>query len=165
MKPNYLRQIAVAACVLGLATTAMAQYVWLDEKGVKQYSDQPPPSSVPKKRILKEPSGMAAAPEPTATDDTSTTPEKAKPLTTAEKNIEFQKRQAEQAEKEKKAAEQAKQASDKAANCERARAYNRTLESGVRITRTDKNGEQSFLTDEQRAQETRDAKRALSECK
>ena len=32
-----------------------AQYVWLNDKGVKQYSDMPPPAAVPNQRILKSP--------------------------------------------------------------------------------------------------------------
>ena len=87
------------------------------------------------------------------------------PLTTAEKNAEFNKRKMEQAELDKKAAEQEKLAADKAKNCERARAYHRALDSGERLARMDGNGERYFLNEQQRAQELRETKRMLDECK
>lgn len=162
-----IKQIVLAVALAGIAGAASAQYIWLDEKGIKQYSDMPPPASVPKKRILKEPgnvqpsfSSAESAEKPTNAD----TPPAA-PMTTAEKNAEFNKRRAEQAEKDKKAAEEAKFAAEKAKNCERAREYQRTLSSGARIARTDKNGERTFLTDEQRAAEAREAQRILDDCK
>ncbi|HZW14352.1 MAG TPA: DUF4124 domain-containing protein [Noviherbaspirillum sp.] len=163
MKSFHFRHLAATAAALmglALAGTAFAQYVWVDEKGVKQYSDMPPPASVPANRILKQ-RGVAVSQQPEA--ETAAAPKT--DLSTAEKEAEFRKRRAEQAEKDKKAAEQAKYAADKAKHCERAREYNRALESGQRIARTDKDGERTFLTDEQRAQELRDSRRTLEDCK
>ncbi|OGB23515.1 MAG: hypothetical protein A3I66_02165 [Burkholderiales bacterium RIFCSPLOWO2_02_FULL_57_36] len=173
MKLNRLKVIFTAAVlgVLGFSSIAYAQYVWLDEKGVKQYSDIPPPASVPQKRILKEPGSpsptLATAPvAPVAEGTTPGTADKDKgPMTTAERNADFQKRRAEQAEKDKKAAEETQRAADKAKHCEQARAYQRALQSGVRVAQTDKNGERSFMSDEQRAKEAQDAQRALDACK
>ncbi|GAB3551127.1 hypothetical protein GCM10027343_35020 [Noviherbaspirillum agri] len=163
MKNFHFKHLATTTAVviaLALSGTAFAQYVWLDEKGVKQYSDMPPPASVPANRILKQ-RGVAAIP---SHESETAAPAKAD-LTLAEKEAEFRKRRAEQAEKDKKVAEQSKYEADKAKHCERAREYNRALESGQRIARTDKNGERAFLTDEQRAQELRDSRRALEDCK
>ena len=173
MKQNRFKRIFAVALLgaFGFSSVAYAQYVWLDEKGVKQYSDMPPPVSVPKNRVLKEPGTpsrtLATAPaEAAAQDSLPATAEKEKlPLTTAEKNTDFQKRRAEQAEKDKKAAEEAQRAADKAKHCEQARSYQRALQSGGRIARTDKNGERYFLNDEQRAKEAQDAQRALEACK
>jgi hypothetical protein len=158
MKPFQLHALS-ALTALCLAGGAFAQYVWLDEKGVKQYSDRPPPASVPTSRILKQPGGV-----PALSSETTTPAPKAE-MSISEKNAEFRKRKAEQAEKEKKATEEAKVAAEKAKNCERAREFQRSLESGERISRTDKNGERSFLTDEQRDRELRDTRRILDECK
>ena len=44
-----------------------AQHVWVDEKGVKQYSDMAPPTSVPTNRILKSP-GAAVPREASAAE-------------------------------------------------------------------------------------------------
>jgi hypothetical protein len=155
--------------VIGSAAPSFAQYVWLNEKGVKQYSDMPPPPSTPASLILKQPSGSTL---PSAGSETPVAPPQAEsatatkpPMTTAERNADFRKRHAEQAEKEKKAAEQAKTAAEKAKNCQRAREYQNALASGGRITRTDQSGERSFLTDEQRAQEIQDVNRVLQQCK
>lgn len=161
---------SVAFIALFAAGAASAQFVWLDEKGVKQYSDMPPPASVPKSRILKGLSkeARAASPADAPASDKEKTPAvdaDKQPMTTAEKNVEFQKRRTDQAEKEKKAAEQEKLAADKARSCERAREYQRTLESGVRITRSDKDGERTFVSDEERARELRDTRTLLQECK
>lgn len=170
MKLAALRRLAVTVVILsatGLSANAIAQYVWIDGHGVKQYSDMPPPSSVPANHVLKQPSGAPS--RPTA-DDTAVTPaasaETAKPpMTIAERNADFRKRHAEQAEKEKKAAEQARIAAEKKKNCDRAHDYQNALTSGERIARTDRNGERSFLTDEQREQEMKDVNRMLQECK
>jgi len=155
---------SVALSALLFPPAALAQYVWLDEKGTKQFSDMPPPPSVPRNRILKQPGGTLPAAPQEAGDVKPPAPAKAEP-TLAEKNAEFRKRRSEQAEKEKKAAEEAARAADNAKNCERARDYQRLLDSGERIVRTDKNGERSYLSDEQRTQESRDNKRNLADCK
>lgn len=156
------RGIAAALLAASCATApAFAQFVWLDSNGIKQYSDRPPPASVPASRILKQPGGAAPS-EPDAVP--ASAPSKAPP-TIAEREADFRRRHAEQAEKDKKAAEQARLARENAQNCERARDYRSTLESGERIVRTDKNGERVFLTDEQRAQELREAQQMLKDCK
>lgn len=168
--PAFRRIVTVIATLLaiGSAAPSFAQYVWLNEKGVKQYSDMPPPPSIPANRILKQPSGSAL---PSAGSETSAPPVQTEsaaatkpPMTTAERNADFRKRHAEQAEKEKKAAEQARVAAEKAKNCQRAREYQSALASGGRMARTDQNGERSFLTDEQRAQEMQDVNRVLQQC-
>lgn len=86
-------------------------------------------------------------------------------MTTAERNAEYTKRKMDEAEKEKKSAEAAKLSADKKVNCDRAQSYSRGLESGGRISTTDKNGERAYLSDDQRAQELRNAQRLLSGCK
>jgi len=162
--------VHVALAILIMPATAAAQYVWLDEKGTKQFSDMPPPASVPANRILKQPGARPAQQEQQqeqrqdVTEQQASAPARAEP-TLAEKNAEFRKRRQEQADKEKKAAEEATRVAENARNCERAREYQRTLDSGQRIARTDSNGERAFLSDEQRAQESAATKRALAGCK
>jgi hypothetical protein len=179
MKSTLLHRAAacfVCAAALFAASNASAQYIWLNEKGVKQYSDLPPSASVPQNRILKQPGGASATPsisgqsaassEPSPADEKESVSEKNRqPLSTAEKNAEFQKRRMEQQEKEKKAAEEKQRAAEKARNCERAQAYQRSLESGERLARTDKNGERYYLNDQQRSQEQQENRRVLDTCK
>ncbi len=166
---------------LALAGNVRAQYVWLDEKGVKQFSDQPPPPNVPKNRILKAPNSKPAA-NPATGDGTDAAPVDAPaaasasasaaaasansgPPSLAERNAEFAKRKKEQAEKEKKAAEESAIQETKKKNCIAARENQRALDSGVRITQVGKNGEREFMSDEQRAKAAQENKRGLEECK
>lgn len=162
---RHLAASAIAMTTIALSGTAFAQYVWLDERGIKQFSDMPPPASVPANRVLKQPRGGTIPATSPAEIGAAATPSTKPELTIAEKNAEFRKRMTEQAEKEKKAADETRVASEKAKRCEHARDYLRTLDAGGRMARVDKNGERTFLTDEQRAQERSDAQKVLAECK
>ena len=148
-----MRFVATAILAAG-CSGALAQHVWLNDKGVKQYSDMPPPAGTPANRILQSPGMRAAAP----------VAEQPAGPSIAERNAAFEKRRIEQAEQEAKAGEQARFAADKARNCEQARSYERTLASGQRIAALDKNGERTYLSDQQRAQETATVQRALAQC-
>jgi len=166
MQTVRLQRLAAALIALLMANAANAQYVWLDEKGIKQFSDMAPPADVPRSRILKTPHLSPARPspqvQPETTNDAPATP---KAMTSAERNADFQKRKMEQAEKEKKEAEKAKSERDRAKYCDQVQAYYRNLESGSPISQFEKNGERTFLTDQQRAHELADTKRALrDEC-
>jgi flagellar biosynthesis GTPase FlhF len=164
-----LQHVVVVLALLGCTTAAMAQYVWLNEKGVKQYSDVPPPASVPNSKVLKSPGGVPRADNAAQTVDANAengdAEKKPAGKSIAEQNAEFEKRRAEQAEKDKKAAEQAKQESAKKKNCELARNYNRALASGQRISRVNAAGERVYMSDQERAQEERDNQRTLADCK
>lgn len=163
MSPRHLALSLLT--MLLFCANAQAQYVWLDEKGSKQFSDRPPPSSVPSNRILKSPNKSAAsASTPTSAPSEESAAKPKKPETIASKNEDFNKRKAEQAEKDKKASDEHQVTADKSKTCERARAYQQSLESGIRITSTDKNGERGYMSDEQRSQELNDVKRILSGC-
>jgi pyruvate/2-oxoglutarate dehydrogenase complex dihydrolipoamide acyltransferase (E2) component len=166
--------LAALVLGLGLAHSALAQYVWIDDKGVKQFSDQPPPASIPKKNILKGPQAKSAAKPGSdeasaeagngqASDNQASAPPAAP--TYAERNADFKKRQQEQAEKDKLAASEAARAAGKKKNCELARDYQRTLDSGIRITNTDKKGERVVMSDEERNRATRENREILDGCK
>ncbi len=169
MNTVFWKQAAFFMAALCFATAALAQYIWVDEKGVKQFSDVPPPASVPNNRILKQPTPMQAAfraDDSGAQTGASTEADKsAPPMTLAEKNADFLRRRNKQMEKDKKAADEAKRKADTAKNCEHARSYARNLESGQRMARTDKNGERVFLSDAERARELQDAKHSVADCK
>jgi hypothetical protein len=174
MRSTGLKHLAFSFALSVCCSAALAQYVWKDEKGVKQYSDMPPPASVPNSRILKSPGITPQSITPqsespaTATDEGTKNPDAATPKgppNLAEKNADFQKRRAEQAEKEKLAADKAKQDIGKKKNCEQLGNYQRALQSGQRITRLSPTGERVFLTDEERAATVRENQRTLSDCK
>lgn len=170
MSATILKQAALVIVLHVTAGAAFAQFAWVDAKGVRQYSDQPPPASVPKRQILKTPGDAPrdARPEAVAVDASAASAPgmpAALPLTTAEKNADYVKRRSDQAEKDRKAADDVKVAAAKAHNCELARSYARSLESGERIASLDKNGERVFMSDETRAREMRDNRRNLDGCK
>jgi hypothetical protein len=163
--------LAISAFLI--ASACQAQYVWLDEKGNKQFSDLPPPANISKDKIIKAPTRSTSTTSSTATP-TGAPPignvgaaneQLKKPVTTASKNEDYNKRKLEQEEKEKKAVAEQQANSEKAKNCERARAYQKTLESGQRIANTGANGEKNILNDAQRDQELKDTQRTLSDCK
>lgn len=171
LRMKHLVIAATTLCLFSVASAALAQYVWLDETGIKQYSDMPPPVSVPVKRILKMPGSFSvpsyeAGPTPTATNGENAASDVDKaPPTLAEKNAAFNKRKTDQAEKDKKLADSAKNAATKTKACDSARAFQRTLSSGQRIAQADKNGQRAFLDDNQRDQAARDNQQVLDECK
>lgn len=167
MQLTCVKRLAASLALLAFASSAWAQYVWIDDKGTKQFSDMPPPASVPKNRVLKQP-GKTLTPAdavPDAGASTGADNATKAPPSLAERNAEFNKRRAEQAEKDKKAADEAQAARDKAKNCENARIYQRALESGQRLSSTDKNGERVYISDEQRNREIQEANRVLAGCK
>jgi len=180
----YPLSLAAGALLLCCAHVASAQYLWVDAKGVKQFSDRPPPADVPLKHILRAPKGQqsvatvaaaeeAAAANATAVASLSTTnpapvPAAAgagpKPLSLADRNLEFMKRQKDKGEQEKKEREEKEQKMAKDDACERNRSARTALDNSRRIRTADKNGEPSYMDDEQRALEAKRLDKALTSC-
>jgi hypothetical protein len=151
-----------------LPALSHAQYMWVNEKGLKQLSDQPPPPSVPQSRILKQPRGHGAPPaapaeEAAAAADAADAKVK-RPPTLAERNTDFAKRKAESQAAEQKAAQEAARKADQAANCDSARSNQAALDSGARMSEFDKSGQRVFLSDEQRAERSRRNQKILADC-
>ncbi len=178
MSRNTIKKTIAIILLQVAAGAAFAQFAWIDPNGVRQYSDQPPPASIPKNKILKDSgsqlrnakpaspaAGIAAADAAPEGVPAVKAAEPKGPMTLAEKNADYNKRKLEQAEKDRKAADDTKLAANKSANCDRTRQYARTLESGERISAIDKNGERDYMSDEKRAQEVAASRRALDGCK
>jgi len=137
----------------------MAQhYKWLDERGRVQYGDSPPPGA--KATRLGPPAAATAQPAPKEADAKAA---KKGPLTPAEQEAEFRKRQAEAAKEREKQAQATQEAQAKKENCSRAQESLRALESGQRIARTDAKGERYYLEDAQLAQETVKARQTVQQ--
>jgi type IV secretory pathway VirB10-like protein len=167
MKILSCRVLLVIALAYSINTSVLAQYVWLDENGHKQYSDQAPPPSVPKNRILKFNSKSADDPSLLSTPNTTTTPDvKAKqPENLADKELAYKKRQQELMEKAKKEEAESKATAVRNENCKRMKEYKQSLESGMRVSEMNANGTTSYMTEEKRAQEIKEATQNMSECK
>ncbi len=144
-----MKRILVLACALAASTAAFGQlYKWVDKDGKVTYSDQPPPAQQSKQLNLS--TGQPSAPVRSA----------------VEKDKEIEKGRTEAREKAKVAAEKERKAEVDEQNCKSARAYLKTVESGVRVSTVDDKGDQVILDDEQIAAERVKAQKAVAEaCK
>lgn len=170
MKLSRLASLSVLACLaLSQLTPAVAQYKWRDATGKIQYSDRPPPPGTPEKDVLSQPrvatqraAAMAAAQASTANATAASAPA----VKASDPELEARKKKEKEDQDAKRKAEEAKIAQEKQDNCQRARAYQRSLDDGLRITRTNDKGEREFLDDQQRAQESQRTKQAITDnCK
>lgn len=159
-----------------LPALACAQWQWIDKDGHKVFSDRSPSADIPARNILKQPGGKLApvpseAQEPAPAASASATVAKAAPGASAprisgkDKALEEKKKQAEQEEEARKKAEEEKVAKDKAQSCERNKRALTAIGGGERIRAPNAKGELEFLSDEQRAAETRRLQGATADCK
>lgn len=156
-----LCRIAGLALFCAIPLVAAAQWQWVDRNGQKIFSDSPPPPDVPESKILKRPGARPAstAALPAASGASSARPAASsaaqaasRPASSASAAAEAQKQAAEAAAR--KVAEE-KLAKDKAENCARAKQALATLNTGQRIRQTNAKGELEYVTDEQRAAESK----------
>jgi len=147
------------------ALTAHAQtYQWKDSSGRTVISDTPPPGSARDARGI----GLAPPPSSSAPKADAAKAEAAKaadaPKTTAEKDMEFRKRQQEAREKAEKSEKEAAAAAQKRDNCERARNQLATLESGnYRMVVPDGKGGETFVEGAVRNSEMERARKIIAE--
>lgn len=164
---------------LSLAGSVAAQWKWRDAQGQVQYSDRPPPQSVPARDILGKPPGsdtltvreMGSARSVVTPASAASAPEGAAAskapadVRAAQNQAAARQRQAE-ADEAKRKADEEKFAKQRADNCRRAQDYVRTLESGSRVARMNDKGEREFLDDAQRASELQRSRELVSsECR
>jgi hypothetical protein len=153
---------ALLAALLSLhGVGAWAQWQWLDKDGRKVFSDRAPSPDVPEKNILKRPgnqsSGTTTTVAPVAAAPASAPgtalPAPGEKSEGVDKTLEAKKKQAEQAEADKRKQETERIAKMKAENCRRAQQAKVTFDSGVRLSRTNAQGEREVLDDAARAAE------------
>ena len=153
-----LRGSIVCAAALLAATQAQAQvFKCVDAKGKTVYSQTPCPAGATTSVLGTKPPPPAPA-EPAAKDAAAKgkpagKADPSKPETTAEKDLEFRKRQEERAEADKKAADELAATKRKEDDCRRAREQVAQYDMGGRIMRMDDKGERYYLDDAQIAQE------------
>ena len=172
----HLLRTAVLGLPLLAALPAHAQYSWIDARGTRVFSDQPPPPGTPANRILKTPRGVAPAslaapaaqpaPEAAAEGAEKTGEDKpAKPKgppTLAEREADYVKRSKERQEAEAKAAEQA---AANARECAELRRVERDLAGQPRLTRVNASGEREFVGDAERERLIAQARQAAAKCR
>jgi hypothetical protein len=141
---------------------AAAQWKWKDARGQVVISDTPPPREIPERDVLQKPNLVtqrSAAPlTPTASAPAPEAVAKAK----VDPELEARRKKAETDQAERAKADEAKNVAQRADNCQRAKTYIETLESGVRLTRRNDKGELEYLDDPQRASELQRARQTAS---
>jgi hypothetical protein len=119
-----------------------------------QYSDRPPPAGTPEHNILSRPAGQRAQVARAAADAASGASAPAPAASTSvDPELEAKRKKAEDEKQAKKKADEEKSAAQRADNCQRARGYQRSLQDGIRITRSNAAGEREVLDDKGRAEE------------
>lgn len=158
-----MTKIAFLALALSLSATALAQqYKWTDQNGRVQYGDTPPPG-VKATRLRGSSAPAPASPASAAKKDAK---DSGKPLTPAEQEAAYRKRQADAQKADEKQAQEAQNEQARRDNCNNSRQQLAELESGQRIARTDAKGERYYLEDEQRSAEIARARKLVGDwCK
>jgi Domain of unknown function (DUF4124) len=159
-----LLRVLICAMSLTLAAGAAAQaYRWVDKDGKVRYGDTPPPGVQASPLKLPQGGGVSVAPP---SGDAAGKAAKKGPLTPAEQEKEFRKRQADAQKAAAKSEQEQKDAQARIDNCNRAQTALRTLETGERIVTTDARGERYYLNDEEIARQTAVARQQVSDsCK
>ncbi|MBC7649635.1 MAG: DUF4124 domain-containing protein [Vitreoscilla sp.] len=164
------------------ATTASAQWQWMDKDGRKVFSDRSPPAEIHEKDILKRPAGATraaaaaaaaalsadavTAAKPSSAASSPASKASAPKLSGKDPELEAKKKKADEEEAAKKKIEEDKVAKTKADNCERAKTGLATLQSGVRMSSVNAGGEREIFDDAKRASETKRAQEVIdSNCK
>ena len=156
MKPALFFALGLASTA-GIVTAHAQTYQWKDSTGRTVISDTPPPATAKASRTISGP--PAAATESTKPAEKAT----AEPKTTAEKDLEFKKRQLENKEKAEKLAKEQTATAEKHENCNRARNNLAALEANEPFVVLDQKGERQIMDDSQRNQEVERARRYLTE--
>jgi len=166
MKTALILALAIASTATVIDANAQT-YQWKDSSGRTVISDTPPPASVRgSKAVGTSPPLSIGTAATDAAPATGSAPPAGAPKTTAEKDMEFRKRQQEAREKADKESKEAAQAAQNRENCERARTHLRMLESGRRMILPDGKGGETFLEDAQRGDEIERTRNTIAEsCK
>ena len=147
--------------MLLMAPMAQAQYVWVDAKGVKQFSDRAPPGSVPLKRILKSPARLKDPVDAEASIGATTGLAKAPPATTwVEREADHRKIQTDKDNAGVKVAQASADEAQRQARCNSARSVKAQLATGRRL----RNDDRSTMDEDQKAEQSALADTILSQC-
>ena len=173
MKPSRSRlslqlclSMVAAGFALGVCTSAQAQWKWRDANNRVQYSDLPPPGTVPESAILQRPTGARRTVAPDAPAVSASPVVAASSPARTDPELEAKRKKAEQDQAAARKAEEDKHNAAKAENCTRAKGYLKAIEDGQRMARMNANGEREVYDDKIRAEEGKRAREIIaSECK
>jgi hypothetical protein len=154
--------VFVSCTVLLAALPAAAQWKWKDARGQVVISDVPPPREIPERDVLQKPELVTRRPANQITPAASAPPPEAVAKAKVDPELEARKKKTEQEQTDKVKADEEKVAAQRAENCRRARAHMSSLDSGIRLSRTNEKGEREILDDKQRADEVNRTRQIIS---
>lgn len=141
---------------------AAAQWKWKDARGQVVISDVPPPRDIPERDVLQRPDNRRA-PAAAAVPAASAAPAgEAVAKAKVDPELEARRKKTETEQQDKVKADEEKVAMQRAENCKRARAHMTSLESGMRLARTNEKGEREILDDKGRADEMQRTRQIIS---
>jgi hypothetical protein len=164
MKRIFFIALVAGFAALPVGNAAAQQYKWTDKDGKVQYGDVPPAGAraTPLKGPMSQPSPPPPAPKSEASG--AATKEASKgPLTPAEQEADYRKRQLEAQKSREKEEKSMQDAQAKRDNCANSQEQLRVLESGQKYSRTDARGERYYLEDDQRAAEIAKARKLVGD--
>ena len=167
--------LLLACLALAMVASAQAQWKWRDKGGQMHVSDLPPPHDVADKDILQRPraahvsaqaASAASAPAAAASATAGAAPASAPGDNKLAAEAEARRVKAQADEKARRKAVEDANAAIRADNCQRAGRSLATLESGLRMARTNDKGEREVLDDKARAEESQRTRGIIaSDCK
>lgn len=154
-----MKRALIYACIIAstatVATVHAQTYQWKDSSGRTIVSDTPPPKAARDSRSL------GTSPPPSVGGNPADAPK-----TTAEKDLDFKKRQQEGREKTDKDTKEQTAAAEKRDTCERSRRNLSLLESDQAIVAADDKGQRHAIQGPERQQEIERTRRIMEEsCK
>jgi hypothetical protein len=156
----------VGCAVLLAAFPAAAQWKWKDARGQVVISDVPPPRDIPERDVLQKPELVTRRPVSQPTPGASAPAAESVAKARVDPELEARRKKAEQEQTDKSKADDEKVAAQRAENCRRARSHMASLDSGIRLSRTNDKGEREILDDKQRADELNRTRQIIaSDCR
>lgn len=172
---NRLRSLFLTAVFALAGSVTHAQWQWTDKDGRKVFSDRAPPSDIPAKNIIKRPASATRAVDPavsaapanaasasSAGNNESMSNAGIPKLRGVDKELIDKKKLAADAIAAKAKADEERAEKSRNDNCARAKSNKGVLESGVRVSQADANGERSVMDDAARAAELKRVQTAIN---
>jgi hypothetical protein len=141
------------------------QYIWIDDHGIRHFSDRPPAPSVPQKRRLKDADSRTTIGSPTALQMPAPHQQPTEPSGIAARNADFIKRRAKVALAEQQSAQEDEQRAALARNCAAALENQRLLESSGPVGTIAPDGSRAVLGAEARVLASKRNRDALAHCR
>lgn len=158
---------ALAAASFAVGAAAQSTWKYRDAQGRVVVSDMPPPASTQDKDILERPTAPVrrAAPAPVPSAASGPAPAAAVAQRT-DPELDARRKKAADEQQQQQKVQQEKEASQRAENCLRAKSHLAALSDGLRMARTNAQGEREVLDDKGRAEEMQRARQVIaSDCK